>query len=325
MIAEMVKENRVLVTGATGFVGRALCKVLIQEGYIVRALVRRPIDSLTATETIVCNYADDEALYRALTGVDYVIHLAARAHVLSEKNIDPALAFREVNVDLSLRLMKLAMTCDVKRLVYVSSIGVNGSFTEGRPFDEQSPPDPDALYAQSKYEAERALQAQVIGSSTQLTIVRPPLVYAAEAPGNFHRLLRLVRGNMPLPFARLRNRRSLIALENLTSFLEYCLRTEAAAGQTFVISDTESISTEQLCDSLATGMGIKCKKFYIPRFPVSIAASVLGKKRLYTQLFGDLEIDSRKARELLGWTPVIEARVALQRAGALFVHLDDKS
>ena len=312
---------QVLVTGANGFIGQALTEVLYEAGY---AQVVGAVRSMSPTaaggsrQVAVGDVGPDTDWSAALQGVDVVVHLAARAHVLKDKVDDPLSEFRKVNVEGALALFRQAAAQQVKRFIFISSIGVNGNCTDGEPFTEASQPAPHAAYAQSKYEAEEALKVMSCSSGVELVIIRPPLVYAAHAPGNFARLLKLVDLGIPLPFASVPGKRSMVALENLVHFIDCCVRHPAAAGQTFLVSDGEDVSLPQMLRWLAKGMGQRSLLLPFPPALMSVAASVLGKKNLYTQLCGSLQVNASKSRELLGWLPPIGSQAALIATGRSF-------
>lgn len=316
----MMPVNRVLLTGATGFVGAALLAHLQKHANYSVSIASRSEHAELERNCQVFNLGEfgSRTNWRpALTGCDCVIHLAGRAHVLAQESNSLEL-FREANTRATLNLATQSAAEGVKRFLYVSSIGVNGSYTTDRPFSELSLPEPQADYAVSKFEAEVGLLQLAQETEMEVVIVRPPLVYAAHAPGNFHRLLKLVHSGVPLPFGRVNNSRSMIALENLVDFVAFCIDHPAAANQIFLTSDGINFSTAQMIGLLAKGM--QRKGALIP-FPVSLLrlfAKVLGKQGMYTQLCGSLQIDSSKARQLLGWTPPVPAEAAMIRAGQEF-------
>ncbi|MFU2328100.1 NAD-dependent epimerase/dehydratase family protein [Pseudomonas sp. NFX98] len=306
----------VLVTGATGFVGRALIDRLNGEGlHHVKGSVRKlGNDVVGSSQTVaVGDISATTDWSEALEEVEVVVHLAARAHVLDAS--DDQADFHRVNVEGAVNLAQQALKSGVKRFVFISSIGVNGAYTENKAFDESSPNAPHAIYAESKRSAEQMLLELVQGSLMELVIIRPPLVYSAKAPGNFQRLLKLVKSGIPLPFAMTNNKRSMVSLGNLTDFISLCIDHPAAANELFLISDGDDVSTRQIVSLLAEGMG---RRVWLLPFPASIAqvgARMLGKSSLYTQLFRSLVVDSSKARELLGWVPRQSTSVALKEAG----------
>lgn len=310
---------RILITGASGFVGRSLCAHLVSQGHDVTAFVRTDGHGL-ADVKVVMGALDDEAFVReALANTDCVVHLAGRAHQLRDVSADPLEAFRIANRDVTLQLAECAKQAGVKRFVFISSIGVNGSSTADKPFCEKSTAAPGADYAISKHEAELGLWG-LKGEGFDIVVIRPPLVYAAHAPGNFARLLKLVKAGIPVPFASLTNQRSMVALENLVDFIALCAVHPAAANELFLISDGIDVSTPQIFRYLAQGMDKRSLHFYFPQPLMQAAAKIVGKGALYNQLCGSLVVDSGKARTLLGWSPLLSPEQALIQSGTLYTQ-----
>lgn len=311
---------KILVTGANGFIGKALCKALVDNGDEVLGLVRSGQLDLASVTVVHGGLESEDALRQALVGVDCVVHLAGRAHLLSDTAADPLAEFRAVNRDATLRLAELASEAQVKRFVFMSSIGVNGSHTDAQAFTESSPALPHAAYAQSKLEAEQGLQAMAQGAALELVVIRPPLVYAAQAPGNFRRLLKLVSTGAPLPFASIHNQRTMVALENLVDFIVLACRHPQAAGQLYLVADDQSVSTREIVEHLAQGMSRRCINLPVPGFLLRWGLTALGKGSLHTQLCGSLVVSNAKARSL-GWTPARSAKDALAAAGRDYLSL----
>lgn len=313
----------VLVTGATGFIGRALLDRLLVDSAFgdVHAVVRRyPAllpDGVQAHE--ISDLRGQTDLKAVLERVDVVIHMAARAHVLRDETANPLVEFRQVNVDATVSLARQAAAVGVKRFVFLSSIGVNGNETLGEPFTECSSPKPVADYAISKHEAELALRQVLQDTDTEFVIIRPPLVYGSDAPGNFGRLLRLVARGLPLPLGRVPNQRSLVARENLVDFIVTCIHHPKAAGEVFLVSDGKDLSTTELLQRLAQGMDKRLILLPVPLGLLSLAANMLGQKNAYQQLCGSLQIDSSKARTLLEWTPPVRVDDALRKTAEQFL------
>jgi len=309
---------KILVTGVTGFIGQSLVdRLAVNQDYCIwgtarRAGVKAPKRVSVIPVGDVCSSTNWS---RALQDVGVVVHLAARAHVLGDSSLDPLAEFRSINVEGALTLARQALDAGVKRFIFISSIGVNGSYTSDKPFNESSIPAPHADYAISKLEAEQGLRVLLKGSDMELVIIRPPLVYAGHAPGNFARLLKLVACRVPLPFSAVRNTRSMIALENLVEFITLCIEHPAAANELFLVSDGVDVSTTDIICYLAAGMSLKAHLLPVPNFLIRYGASLLGKQAVYTQLCGSLAIDSSKARDLLGWSPQVTPEQALFKAG----------
>jgi nucleoside-diphosphate-sugar epimerase len=292
---------KVLVTGPTGFVGMALVDALRREGVQTVEAVRQQL-----AKTDVVTVGDIGATTdwtQALATVSHVVHLAARVHVMHETARDPLAEFRAVNLAGTERLAMQAAAAGVKRLIYVSTIKVNGEETPGKPFAEGDPPQPSDPYAVSKWEAEQALQRVAVTTGLELVIVRPPLIYGPGVKGNFLSLMRLVENGWPLPVGRCNNRRSLLGLGNFVSFLSLCVRHPAAAGQTFLVSDGEDLSTPELIRRLAAAMGKPPRLLSVPPSWLRVATRLLGRPGAYQRLCGSLQINSGHARQALDWLP----------------------
>lgn len=304
----------ILVTGATGFIGQKLIEVLITSGHQVTAAVRQFSSRLPeqVKQVEIGDLAEfsattlyDGALSSALATCQVVVHLAARAHVISDTVENRQQAFDEINVTASLKLAAMAAEQGVERFVFLSSIGVNGNQTKDTPFSEQDSPAPQEEYAISKWRAEQALLKQTQSQTMSLVIIRPPLVYGANAPGNFGSLVKWVKRGIPLPLGAVHNQRSLIALDNLVSFIELCIVSPKAADQIFVIADDEVVSTTKLLQVVAGSMGCSARLLPVPVKWMSVLMRFLGKPALIIRLFGSLTVNNQKAKTLLGWRPVI--------------------
>jgi nucleoside-diphosphate-sugar epimerase len=291
---------RVLVTGANGFIGQALCRTLMSSGIAVNRCVRR--GSISGDAFIVGDIDGSTDWHKSLTGCDAVVHLAGRAHQLDDRALDPLEEFRRVNVRGSLTLFSQAAAQGIKRFVYLSSIGVNGNQTV-EPFTEADVPRPCEPYAISKLEAEVGLRELADETGVELVIIRPPLVYGPDAPGNFGRLVRWLRKGIPLPLGAIHNRRSLVALGNLTDFIAVCLKNPAAANQIFLISDGEDISTTDLLKRIACLTQKSDRLLPVPPAWIERVAIIIGQGDAARRLCRDLRVDISKARDLLGWSP----------------------
>ncbi|MDP1871630.1 MAG: SDR family oxidoreductase [Gallionella sp.] len=305
----------VLVTGASGFVGGALCAGLVGLGHEVRASVRNPeIFSIVGCDVLKISSIDfDTDWADSVTGVDVVIHLAARVHVMTDKASNSLAEFRRVNVAGTENLARQAARAGVKRLVYVSSIKVNGEATEGvRKFSELDAPVPQDPYGVSKYEAEQALHRVAAETGLEVVIVRPPLVYGAGVKGNFAQMLKVLALGIPLPLASVGNRRSLIYVGNLVDALILCATHPAAAGQTYLVSDGDDVSTPELLRELGDAMGHPARLLPCPQALLKLAGRLTGKADQVERLLGSLRVDSDKIRRELGWTPPYTPQQGLQ-------------
>ena len=318
----------VFLTGATGFVGTALLARYVAGDFVVRALVRQRSNSLPVeVEQVVGDLSgfarlagDPSALPRddiqqALHGVDVVVHAAARAHIMRDEAVDPLAEYRKVNRDATLALARLAAQAGVKRFVFVSSIGVNGNQTV-KPFSESDAVHPHDAYSLSKYEAEQGLLAIARETGMEVVIIRPPLVYGPNVKANFASMVKWVKKGVPLPLGAVRNLRSMVALDNLVDFIALCAdrdRSPKAANEVFLISDGVDVSTTELLRKVAKACGVKSRLLPVPVGLMRFAAKALGKGAVADRLFGSLQVDSSKARDLLGWQPVVTMDEALER------------
>jgi nucleoside-diphosphate-sugar epimerase len=307
---------KILVTGGTGYIGKALLtKLITGTNYDVSGTSRTiPSTSSPAPLITVGDCCATTDWTTALQGVDVVIHVAAHLNK-PRKGVSQLAQLWETNVEGTLNLARQALENGVRRFIFISSVGVNGSHTTGVAFNELSIPAPEDDYARSKLEAERGLTTLVAGTALELVIIRPPLVYAANAPRNFPRLLKWVASGVPLPFALINNRRSMIALENLLDFITLCIEHPAAANELFLISDGVDLSTAQIVCQLATSMGDRARLIPIPDWLMRWGARLLGRQHMYSTLCASLVIDSSKARQLLNWTAPLTPGEALLKSG----------
>ncbi len=294
-----------MVTGANGFVGAALCRNLVERGLETRGAVRRETAVLpTGVDKIaVGDITADTEWAQALHEIDCVIHLAARVHVMHENSPDPLSEFRKVNVEGTAKLAQDAVRAGVKRLIYVSSIKVNGEATFDRPFSESDEPHPVDPYGISKWEAEEALRSISSETGLEIVIVRPPLVYGPGVGGNFLRMLSWIDKEIPLPLGSIKNNRSMIYVENFADALILCASHPKAADSIFLVADAETFSTPQLVRALSGKMGKKARIFPFPVSLLHLLGKLLGKSPEIERLTGSLVVDSTKIRTNLGWTP----------------------
>ncbi|MGS0742063.1 NAD-dependent epimerase/dehydratase family protein [Glaciimonas sp. GG7] len=314
--------SKILITGSNGFVGCSLLNHLLDLNYgEVRASTRRPDAAFREDAKIylVGDIGSQASWKDAVSGVECLVHTAALAHITNSKAIKPLAEFRRVNVDGALNLAHQAADAGVKRFIFISSIGVNGAETFSNPFSELSFPQPHADYALSKLEAEEGLKSICAKTGMELVVIRPPLIYDSNAPGNFGRLLNLIFEGRLFPFGSVINQRSMLALDNLLDFITICIEHPNAANQTFLIADEECVSTPQLIRLLSEGMGKPARLFPVPPKILEFGASLLGKKSMYQQLCGSLEIDITKAKNILGWSPSINVSDGLRLAGKRYL------
>lgn len=308
--------TKVLITGATGFVGRVLCGQLAARGTAVRAAVRTlpiAVNGFDRVEQVAVGRIGCATDWRdALRNVDAVVHLAARVHVMHETRSNPLGAFRRMNVEGTERLARQAADAGVKRLVYVSSIKVNGETSGNQAFTAEDPPGPQDPYATSKWEAEQTLLTLAEKTGMEVVIVRPPLVYGPRVKGNFFRLLRLVDSGLPLPLGALTNSRSLVGIDNLCDMLRVCLEHRAAANQVFLVSDGEDLSTRDLVLRLAEAMNRPVCLVPVPPALLRIAGVVTGKSAEIKRLCETLQVDMTKAPLALGWQPPVSVLKGLR-------------
>jgi UDP-glucose 4-epimerase len=325
--------QRVLVTGADGFVGKVVCRRLIESGYTPRAglwsaelwpALQAATPGLVES-AILGDLGANPNLGAALKDVSAVVHLAARVHVMHDNAADPLHEFRRVNVAGTAALARAAVALGVRRLVFVSTAKVNGESTSGRPFAEEDPPAPQDPYAVSKWEAEEALRSIAAKTGLEVTIIRPPLVYGPGVRANFLRLMRLVERGLPLPLPDTNNRRSLIGVENLADCLVRCATHPGAANQTFMVSDGEDVSTRELVVRLAQPLGRSARFLPVPELALRLAARLVRKEPALNRLLGSLELDSSKVRRTLEWEPPVTLDSGLAATARWYLESSGRS
>jgi nucleoside-diphosphate-sugar epimerase len=305
--------KRILVTGANGYIGVALCQHLTQLGHEVVPAVRIP--SKLSNEVVTGALESFDSWRKVLIDVDVLVHLAGRAHVLNDRVADPLAIFRQINTQGTKLLAEHAVTAGVKRIVFMSSIGVNGNSTHERPFHHDDEPHPQSDYAVSKFEAEQALSQIAKTSKLELVVIRPPLVYGGNAPGNFATLMRWLLKGVPLPFGSVTgNRRNFVSLENLMSLVSLCVDHPAAIGQTFLASDSEYVSTTELLTSLSNALGKRPLLLPVPPRSMEFVAKAAGRLDLAQRLLGNLQIDIEHTRTTVGWKPPLSVHAGLRKA-----------
>lgn len=311
-------QQRVLITGGTGFVGRALSsRVLLDGKWEPRVASRTGSTALPhhIDAVVVPGLTPDANWREALTGIAVVVHVAARVHLMKDQASDPLEEFRSTNVRGTLNLARQAAEMGVRRFVFLSSIKVNGEHTlPGQRFTPEDDPAPEDAYGVSKHEAEQGLLALGRETGMEMVIVRPPLVYGPGVKGNFAALMRWVAKGIPWPLGAVRhNRRSLVGLDNLVDLLVTCLDHPAAANEIFLVSDEDDLSTTELLRRLGRAMGKPARLVPVPVWLLRSSAMLLGKQAVAQRLLGSLQVDISKTRELLGWVPPVTVDEGLRR------------
>ncbi|HEY7995214.1 MAG TPA: NAD-dependent epimerase/dehydratase family protein [Steroidobacteraceae bacterium] len=313
----MSVADAVLVTGADGFVGRHLVAALLARGLAVRAVTRRHVPTLPAHRLLEFRAVDDivgapwESLLRDTRAV---VHLAAVAHRGSPRSAEDARRVHAVNVQAVADLARAARHAHAGRLVLLSSVGVLGATSGAEPFDADSVPAPHDFYSRTKLDAERALQEAVGDSGLEACVVRAPLVFGPDAPGNFARLIRVIERGMPLPLAAVENRRSLVSVWNVCDLLIACLTHPRATGDPLLVADEEALTAAELVRVCAACLGRPARLVRVPAPVLRIASRLLGRLEDYERLCGSLVVDTRATHERLGWRPPLGLREGLRRS-----------
>ena len=328
-VNQTLQNPCVLITGATGFVGGRLATFLSTQftGMELRLAVRHRPDELqvpgalpVGSIEVVGDINPHTNWTNSLIGVDVVIHLAARVHVMNDVALDPLEEYRNANTLATIHLAQEAAKAGVKRFIYLSSIKVNGEeTTSGKSYSEDSTPAPIDPYGVSKWEAELGLEKVCAQTGMEFVIIRPPLVYGPGVKANFQKLMGLVAKGLPLPLGTVQNQRSMLALDNLVSFIAEVTTNPLAANQRFLLSDGQDLSTSQLLRLLAEGMGKSIWLLPVPVFILRAAAQVLGASAAADRLLGSLQIDSSKARQLLQWQPPLSAEEGIRIAAKSYL------
>jgi nucleoside-diphosphate-sugar epimerase len=316
---------KILLTGANGFIGRFLYWELVHRGHTVTCAIRKKYALINSHGNMPGKVYYYETLGRqtdfecALTDVEVVVHLAARAHMPTRTDFDMYNDFLEINFHGTVNLAKQALQKGVKRLVFISSIGVNGKSTpDGYRYTEEDEEQPYNSYTFSKMKAEMELRKLSLKSAMEVVIVRPPLVYGPHVKANFLKLMRLVYTGLPLPFAGINNARSFIFIDNLTEVLALCVTAANAGNQTFIVCDDPPLSTPQLLHKISHTMGKRLRLFCCPPVVAKTVATVLQKEGIYNRLWGNLAVSSKKIQNRLGWKPKISVDDGIWKTASWF-------
>jgi len=315
--------TKVLITGVNGFVGKTLAGKLVTKGFNVNGAARSlvPVDfPCTITKFVIKDIDSKTDWQKALEGVDVVIHLAARVHVMKDTAIDALAEFRRVNVEGTLNLARQAVKAGAQRFIFISSIKVNGEGSIlGKPCTSEDQPAPVDPYGISKREAEDALLQLASETGMEVVIIRPPLIYGPGVKANFQSMMHWLDKGIPLPLGAIHNRRSLVALDNLIDLIITCIHHPAAANQIFIAGDGEDLSTTELLQRMAAALGKKACLIPVPELILMWGAKLIGKQAMAQRLCGSLQVDISKAHDLLGWKPPLKIDEALRKTAQYYM------
>ena len=318
----MLGRSAVLVTGASGFVGKAVSNKLFNLGIRVKHAVREQTGQ--SSSFVVGNISTETDWLAALANVDYVIHCAARAYIMNETESKALKAYRAVNVAGTRRLAEQAAEMGVRRLIYLSSIKVNGEQTvPGDRFATSGNALPQDAYGISKWEAEEALHEVSEKTGLEVVIIRPPLVYGPGVKGNFLSMLGWLSRGVPLPLGAIYNQRSFVGIDNLVDLIITCIDHPAATNQTFLVSDDEDLSTTELLFRLGAALGKPARLLPVPASFLKLAARLVGKQDIARRLLGNLQIDISKTREILNWAPPVSVDEGLKRTADWYLKSNE--
>ena len=313
---------KILVTGANGFIGTQLTETLANSGHQVRNTARSiaPNNPITS-EMITCDLESADNLDHLTTGCDAIVHLAGRAHVMSDDPATSESLYLSANVDVTRRLAQSAARTGVKRMILMSSVKVNGeSTTIDSPFTSQDTPNPQDPYGRSKTQAEQTLWDVASASGLEGVVIRPPLVYGPGVRANFASLIGIVDRGIPLPLGSIQNKRSFVSVDNLIDCIETTLQTPNAGGQTFLVSDGQDLSTPELIRAIASSLHKSPMLIPIPTALLKLAATTAGKRNAYDRLCGSLTVDIALTKQKLSWTPPFTVQDSLQRTVDAFIQ-----
>jgi UDP-glucose 4-epimerase len=313
---------KILVTGANGFVGSQLSKALAKSGHEVRNTARSLAPNISTTgELITCDLESTDNLDHLTTGCDAIVHLAGRAHVMSDNPATSESLYISANVDVTRKLAQSAARTGVKRMILMSSVKVNGeSTTINSPFTALDIPNPHDPYGRSKAHAEQALLDVTSTSGLEGVVIRPPLVYGPGVRANFASLIGIVGRGLPLPLGSIQNKRSFVSLDNLVDLISTTVQSPNAAGNTFLVSDGHDLSTPELVRSIASALDQSPKLFPFPSALLKLAATASGRRGAYDRLCGSLTVDIALTKQKLSWTPPFTVQDSMQRTVDAFIQ-----
>ena len=313
---------KILLTGATGFIGTRLSETLTNSGHEVRNTARSLAQNNSTTrEVITCDLESADNLDHLTTGCDAIVHLAGRAHVMSDNPATSESLYLSANVAVTRRLAQSASLTGVKRMILMSSVKVNGeSTTIGSPFTSLDTPIPKDPYGRSKTQAEQALWDVTSTSGLEGVVIRPPLVYGPGVRANFASLIGIINGGIPLPLGSIHNKRSFVSIDNLVDCIATVLQSSNAAGQTFLVSDGHDLSTPELIRSIASALHKSPMLFSFPPALLKLAATTAGKRGAYDRLCGSLTVDIAITKQKLSWTPPFTVQDSMQRTVDAFIQ-----
>ena len=318
----MGKNQLILITGSSGFVGVPLIEKLLASNFQLIGISRKPVRFVHPNfkNVRVSNLDSKVDLKSTLVGVDVVVHLAARVHLMNDRSADGLCEYLRSNLDATINLARQSATSGVKRFIFMSSVKVNGEFTSGGDaFSAENIPYPQDPYGISKLDAEIALQKIAEETGMEVVIIRAPLVYGPKVKANFLSMMKWLRKGLPLPFGCIQNGRSLVGLDNLVDFIVTCLDHPKAANQIFMVSDDHDVSTSSLLKEISAAFGCKANLICIPSSVLRIVFFLIGKKRLSQRLLGSLRVDISKTKEMLNWHPPVSFKEGIRRTAADFL------
>jgi nucleoside-diphosphate-sugar epimerase len=297
-------QSKILITGSNGFVGESLYKKLKIDDHDVIGSVRSKDKIINGQKCVIINDLNSQTTcLNALDGCDTVVHLAGRAHILNDKIVNPLEIFRNVNTDATLNLAEQAFKAGVKKFIFLSSIGVNGSSTNGVPYTINDTPLPHSPYAISKFEAEKGLDEISKRTGLQVIIIRSPAIYGKNAPGNFGLIEKFIRKGIPMPVGLINNKRSLVSIENLTDFISVIAAHPKKIEGVFFVSDGCDLSTLEIVKIMGEIIDKKARIFRFPLVILNLFFSLLGKKKSGDSLMLDFQFDISVSLKALEWDP----------------------